>query len=447
MICGCLILNCSCKKDWLEIKPDNKLVVLSSLSDYQSFLDNSALNGTNGLGETGTDNYFVYNFNSLSLGDINTYEWAPEGYGIPSQTDWTQLYRNILACNTTLVGLTKIKVTEANRDLFNQVYGSALLFRGMAYYELAQTFIKPYDSSTAQSDPGLPVRLDPDITLSIGRGTVQQTYDQFFSDLTKSVTFLQTTPPAFKIRPFRASAFALLARAYLSVKNYAKALAYADSAMQTNSTLLNYNTVVPVGTITMPHYDKNPEVFFHCIKSTYITRPLWSAVDSTLYNSYSNDDLRKKLFFSNAQLNPAFKSFVGTYYGYSTNTQFSGPAVDELYLIKAECEARTGNVQGAMDDLNALLVTRWKTNTYIPFTAVTSDDALNIILTERRKELIMRGVRWTDLRRLNSDPKYAVTITHVYNGQAYLLHPNDPKYVWPIPDDEILYSGIAQNLR
>jgi hypothetical protein len=138
---------------------------------------------------------------------------------------------------------------------------------------------------------------------------------------------------------------------------------------------------------------------------------------------------------------------MGTYGGYNVNTLFTFPAVDELYLIKSECEARLGNVSMAMTDLNTLLVTRWKTGTFIPFTAANADDALPVILTERRKELVMRGVRWTDLRRLNTDARFASTITHVYNGQVYLLPPNDPKYVWPIPDDEILYSGIPQNVR
>jgi hypothetical protein len=100
-----------------------------------------------------------------------------------------------------------------------------------------------------------------------------------------------------------------------------------------------------------------------------------------------------------------------------------------------------------MNNLNALLVKRWKTGTFIPLTASNTDDALNKILLERRKELCFRGIRWSDLKRLNKDLKYSKTLVRVLNGQTYTLLPNDPKYVLPIPDNEIRVSGIEQNLR
>jgi len=68
-------------------------------------------------------------------------------------------------------------------------------------------------------------------------------------------------------------------------------------------------------------------------------------------------------------------------------------------------------------------------------------------LKERRKELLFRGLRWTDLRRLNLDPRFAVTLARNVSGQIYSLPPEDPRYAWPIPDDEIQASGIPQNPR
>ena len=80
-------------------------------------------------------------------------------------------------------------------------------------------------------------------------------------------------------------------------------------------------------------------------------------------------------------------------------------------------------------------------------TASGTDDALKKILTERRKELLLRGIRWTDLRRLNYDSQFATTLTRVVNTQIITLMPNDNRYVYPIPNDEILYSGVTQNPR
>jgi hypothetical protein len=140
-------------------------------------------------------------------------------------------------------------------------------------------------------------------------------------------------------------------------------------------------------------------------------------------------------------------SFKGSYDGGATGYLFSAPAVDELYLIRAECFARADKVSSAMNDLNTLLIRRFQTGTFTGYTAGDPADALQLIVTERRKELVMRMTRWTDLRRLNKDTRFATTITRIYHGQTYRLAPTSNWYVWPIPDDEILYSGITQNSR
>ena len=99
-----------------------------------------------------------------------------------------------------------------------------------------------------------------------------------------------------------------------------------------------------------------------------------------------------------------------------------------------------------MTDLNNLLFQRWKTGTFVPRSASSSSDALNQVLTERRKELIFRGTRWSDLRRLNKEG-YNITLQRTIQGQTFTLAPNSPLYVLPIPPDVIAQTGIAQNPR
>ncbi|MEJ7692171.1 hypothetical protein [Daejeonella sp.] len=59
---------------------------------------------------------------------------------------------------------------------------------------------------------------------------------------------------------------------------------------------------------------------------------------------------------------------------------FGGLAVDELYLIKAECYARKGSTSAALQALNTLLEKRWKKGTFQSLTAQTADEALALIL-------------------------------------------------------------------
>jgi hypothetical protein len=167
----------------------------------------------------------------------------------------------------------------------------------------------------------------------------------------------------------------------------------------------------------------------------------YSSIDTILYASYRVNDLRKSLFFSVPEGNSA--RFYGTYRG-GNGAYFTGIATDEMYLVKAECEARNGLVEAAMKDLNTLLVTRWKTGTFEPFIADSKADALKLILQESRKELVFRGLRWMDIKRLNLEGAN-ISIKRIVDGKEYILPPNDNRFALPLPTDLIDLTGMPQN--
>jgi hypothetical protein len=163
-------------------------------------------------------------------------------------------------------------------------------------------------------------------------------------------------------------------------------------------------------------------------------------IDSTLIGSYNVNDLRKTLYFQN---NNGVYSFRGSMSGAPI---FSGLATDEIYLIQAECKARKGDISGAMTDLNAILIKRWRNNTFVPYSAATPAEALNKVLEERRKELVFRCIRFSDIKRLNKDGANII-IRRKLNGVEYVLQPNSKRYALEIPQDVIEITGMAQNER
>ncbi len=331
-------------------------------------------------------------------------------------------------------------MNSGDQQTWNDIEGQALFVRSMTFYEMAQQWTPYYDSSTAAADLGIPLRVSTDITIPTTRATVKENYDQLLSDMLTAKDLLPITP-LYLSRASKPAAFAALARIYLSVSDYADALNYADSCLMLNNTLLDFNTVLPGN----PVGQYNAEVLFQAMLQGYASLfPNTLIVDTVLYNSYDSNDLRRTVYF---QLHSnGTTGFVGTY----SNDVYlifggGGLAVDEVYLIRAECYARVGNVTAAMSDLNTLLQKRWLTGTFIPLTAANANDALSTILTERRKELFLRGLRWSDLRRLNRDPQFAVTLTRVVDGQTYTLSPNSYQYTLPLPDDIVEQTGIEQN--
>jgi len=437
---------CSCKKSWLDAKPNKALVVPTSISDYQNLLDNVTQMNTNapGLGVISDDNIRLTDATYLGLSqqERNAYVWAPtpDFYGSDGNGDWYYAYSRILDDNVVLDGIKSINVDAGSEPALNNVIGSALFYRSLDFYNLAQEFCKPYLPASAASEIGLPLRLSSNVNLTVKQATLQQTYDQIINDLLSAVPLLPQSP-LFPTRPSKAAAFGLLSRVYLSQASYTKGLAYADSALQIQNALLDFNQLNKAASNPISRFNK--EVIFHYTLSGFLAfRTNRLIVDNQLYQSYISTDLRKSIYFITVAGNISFK---GSYNG--NLSFFGGLATDEMYLNRAECYARLGNAGAAMSDLNTLLKSRWQTGTFTNLTAANADAALALILTERRKELCFRGLRWSDLRRLNSDSRFQTTIARNVNNQSYSLPPNSPRYVLPLDEKEILTGGLIQIQR
>jgi hypothetical protein len=337
--------------------------------------------------------------------------------------------------------LQNIERTAYNKTEWDNLKGQALMIRGKAFLQAVLLWSPAYDAATANTDMGIPLRLSSDFAETSTRPTVQQSFDRVIADLSESIPLLPNRGVAVT-RSCKAAAYGLMARTYLNMHQFAKAGLYADSSLQINSVLLNYNTLSTTAAYSIPLPAANPEINLYNGAFTSGLSNTNARVDTLLYNAYHVNDYRKTILFrANTDGSIAFK---GSYTG--ANGQFTGVATNEMYLSRAECFARSGNVIAAMADLNGLLKMRYKTGLFTPLTAATAAEALDIILKERRKELLHRGLRWMDIKRLNKEGA-AITQKRIVNNTVFILPPNDLRYALPIPDYVISISGMQQNPR
>ncbi|NQX56401.1 RagB/SusD family nutrient uptake outer membrane protein [Pedobacter panaciterrae] len=436
-----------CKKGWLEANPDQSQIVPKTLEDFQALLDNSTLTfnifQACGLAEIASGDFYILYSSWQSLftsQEKSAYIWAPTAnfYSGESSSDWENSYRRILNSNVILDGIKKIKVPTPRQDEWNNIHSSALFFRAFDFFNLAQEYCPAYEQAKAKSDLGLPLRLEYNVNIQLQRSTLQQTYDQIIKDLKSAIPLMGTTP-LFKTRPSRQAAFALLARTYLAMEDYKSAGLYADSALQIQSDLIDYATLSPDA--ANPIKRLNPEVIFQSTFTYGIFNVTRLIVEPTLVDMYTEDDYRRKIFFKD---NPnGTITYKGSYNG--DKNLFGGLATDELFLIRAESNARDGKFASALADLNHLLKNRY--NRTYKVININEEQVLNYIVKERRKELVFRGLRWQDLRRLNKDNRFSTILTRVLNNQTYNLLPNDKRYVFPIDEIELSLTGIQQNDR
>ena len=438
----------SCKKNWIEVRSNKNLDVPNTTADFQALMDNVGIMNDNHpqMGEVSADNYYISYTTWQTWASLfrNAYVWEKDIYNntVSDPPNWNNPYRAAFYANIVLDGIDKVAPEELNSAAWNNAKGSALFYRAESFFNVSQLYANPY-SLTFPDQQGIPLRLNADPNAVSVRANLQDTYSRVMNDLLGAVDFLPNIP-LYKSRPSKPAAYALLARYYLVKQDYANALNYADLCLKLYDSLLDYNTLNAAATYPIPPINK--EVIY---QATLQEEPLFNTVfvDSNLYKSYDNNDVRKKVFFKVNTSGQA--TFSGNYTGgtaSSISKAFGGIATDEVYLTRAECYARTGNITAALNDMNKLMATRWKAGAFVQYTPANTSDVLALVLRERRKETPFRGLRWLDLRRLNSDGAN-ITLTRNLNGQQYTLTPNDPRYTLPIPPDVIALSGMTQNER
>lgn len=429
-----LLLN-SCR-DYVEVEQVGNNRILKYTSDYRaianSYNDISGSGGIYLLANADVEFPAAYQ-NGVTTIWGNSYTWQDKIYD-PSQgdADWIGLYKAVYYSNVLLDGvMSSEKGTDAEKK---EIYAEAFVNRAFAYLQLVNTYGPQFDPTSANSEKAVPLLLKPELFSSLDRSTVGQVYDQIISDLKNALANdIQDTPP-FNVLPSKKAAYALLARTYLYMGQYQLSLENAEKALQMQNGLIDLKTFA--SGYSYPVLIQNPEVIFSkTLLLTYNGAPL----STELLNSFSADDLRYNYY--TAPGNNFYPTHTGRGFGiytYSyTNGINVGVSVPEMYLIAAECYARGGQPQKAVDYLNILRAKRYKDNTAYQVSAATNTEALNLVLTERQKEFIGRGFRWFDQRRLNLDPAFQKTYTRTFKGNTYTLAPNSAGYVFPINQNYI----------
>ena len=444
---ACLLLGLatSCHNEWLDVKPVQSMVIPTKVADYEAILDNVNMMNSDfpGMGEIAANDFQVADagFPRLTENERIAYLWEfRPAYTSNTLSEWNNTYTRILRSNVVLDGLAGMK-EEINTVQKKELEGAARFHRAFNHFQLAQIFASPYAEPIAEPELGLPFRSSSNVNQTVIRPSLKSFYEQILDDLTQAKDLLPLHVVS-KTRPSKSVAYALLSRVYLSMSDYDNAKVYADSCLLEYNTLMDFNGDDDINLqLTNPIKQLNKETLFLARISNYSSfSPATLIVDETFYSLYAPHDLRKAIYFREDGSSVRYK---GSHDG--TRLLFCGLSTSEILLNRAECYARNGLVDLALDDLNALLKMRIDKNHFVPLAIRDRDILLKEILLERRKELCFRGLRWSDLRRLNQDPKTETVLTRELAGQNYELLPRSARYTFAIPNQEVLLSGIEQN--
>lgn len=458
---SCLVLLaclCSCD-DYLSNVPKGQRIP-TTLNDFSVMLADEYTN----CREDVTQALVLLNDRYVSDGYLSYYElwnanyfWDENADRIAmNKSDETTYYNGYAGISTANLLIenapTATEATDAERG---QVIAQAKILRAMKYFTLVNYYAKTYNAATAATDGGVPLITSAEVGATYTQPSVQEIYDFIVQDISEAL-------PALPERALnvlyadKATAYALAARVYLQMGNYQEALASAGEALKRNDRLFDW----------VAFYNDNAAVL--SVPDVYqsITSPMGFDYEENYIfchgnNSYSGNDLQMREDRGNRfeQGDAHFMSrwkirtMAGsTYYNPNMGGYFNrgGLTTTEVYLIQAECMARTGNVAGAMDVLNTVRQKRILPEYYQPLAASSADEAIDMIIKVKGDALVQTIIPFCDARRLNLEPAHARTLTKVENGQQYTLSPSSHMWVMPFPMGAVKNSGngtVTQNVE
>ncbi len=224
----------------------------------------------------------------------------------------------------------------------------------------------------------------------------------------------------------------------------------ADNALSIHNTLLDYNTVpdwfLP-GIIQLPEFPNQPEIFwFKESADEFRTLPM----SEELVGLIEENDQRRRFKIPYLLFGLQGDGFFNGL-AFPNGYRFTGFSTPELFLIRAETNARLNNLEMAVQDLNTLRMNRFDTETYEPLTldGLSAEDVLKLVKKEKRIEYMAMGQRLFDLKRYNVYDTEKTDIIHILpDGETFTLQANSKNWAVPIAPKYILENPeIGENDR
>jgi hypothetical protein len=398
----------------------------------------------------------------------------------PTQTNsryfWYISYKIINDANTVIEqGEKQANPSAATQQLIGECY----FLRAFCHFNLVRLFAIPY--SINPSAPGIILRTSTTDNAQKARSTVKEVYASVVTDAVKAASLMNA--PRGVTYASKEAAEALLSRVALYQEDNQNAVNYANlvinSGRFTESTASAYpsmfanaaastETIFCIAFTTLDDYGK-----FGSIASQYYSNGNsgWGEeyASQPLRNLYAQHtgDVRTSYIvpLNDATGNVQLKNGIPIYYVSKFSNQGGSPTLSspimfrlsEMYLNKAEAEAKLGQTTQALADIDIIRKNRGLQNALYNGTVPANQTVLQAVLQERRLELAFEGHRTYDVYRnkLNMDRTYwgyhlpglkesDINLSVSPANYANMIIPyTSTKIIYYLPVDEVLSNPLA----
>lgn len=484
-VCCCLAALVSCD-DYLDIEPKGK-ALLKSTDDYLGLLEEISPDYDH------ADSWVLCNEASwYKAEELKNYTYPlksaaffwDEDYDRAGMTTTSQLYNSCYSRITNYNAIiSNVMDADGSDEDKRLAVAQAKIMRAYNYFFLVNTFARPYDPATADTENGVIVR--EKMFESIEEKGVQQsvgyTYRFIQQDIDDAIDGLPHK--ALDVfRPDRTFGLALKAKVHLYKREIDGCIAACEAALaeapegghELRDLNVPYSSISPYlmgmyGTdyaIDEPQYMgvndgieymwKNVveygyddgENLLYQFGSTY-TDPYPMYVTKAVLDLFERGaDLRYRYCIKYKATHATAPEGSQEFGTLKIKWNPGGMRLSEVYLMLAECYARKGgadDIAKSMMYLETLRAKRLVKGRYTHLAAKDRDEAMRMVREERKRELFLTYNGFFDMRRFCTE--FNETLTREFEGNTYTLSPQSHLLTFPFPLDAMQTSDLIQNSK
>ncbi len=476
---------------FLDEVPDNR-VALDDLEKASQLLTNGYSVASPAFTDYMSDNVNFTQGTNIRQNHEQLFSWS-DGTTGPDEQDspeffWNETYNAIAHANEVLAVINDIPATsEEDEQRKDAIKGEARLIRAYGHFMLVNVFAQHYDADEARNTPGIPYIEIPETAFlaEYERKSVEEVYEDIESDLLRGLDLVNDNfySNSGKYHFNRNAALAFASRFYLfraaDANDLQDCIRYSsqllgsdpgafvrdmttDEFRNAKSSITAYpqlynspdlqSNLLLMRKITLTHVP----FFGHGIgrnehADLFSLNPFTGSTDerenpALQMGINSVLPLRYEILFQRSSLN----SNSGLYYHIAPI--FRG---EEVLLNRAEANAYFGNNDEAIADLQLFLERRYRGDDIVVsmeslrsfFGADNDPDfddllvLLNFIILERRKEFLVQGMRWFDIKR------FGFEVVHNSPSGPQVLESDDLRKALQIPQSALDVGGLEPNER
>lgn len=378
-------------------------------------------------------------FLQASMSDRRGYIWDDFQFLTgENDPDWNSLYSRIAVCNEIIEHVDEAESTTRNEVLRAVVKAQAYADRAKCYFALVNSYGKPY-SPQNKATLGVPLVLKNDILQVSERATVEDVYDKICKDLNVAVI---SAPRTVNIKAnnraslqavwaFKSKVFLFMNQIDSAYNCIEKAFAISEPELYKYEEMYDPSQENVWNANLLPrNYYEYKEIIWYggLVSNLWGMRVFYTDELKALYDL--KNDYRYLMFASDLD-NGTLKPYDKTRY-YSRVSRTFAVSAAEMYLLRAECHARKGDIEGAMSALETLRISRFTSGYDCRLSASSQKDAIERVKEERLRELAFTGMHWFDLRRYQAYGESVPTYTRTIEGKTYTLEPGSNRYTLSI---------------